>query len=65
MRVSYPYVDSWAQAGTFWTGNNSNDPDANHLTGQDHHRNGHQDIYVLVLLLSALYLCVGSRQLLK
>ena len=55
---NYLYLDGKAQAGNFWTGNNSNDPDADRLTGQDQHRNEHLGIiYVLALLLAPLYSC--------
>ena len=49
------------QAETLRTGNNGNDPDADHITGQDQHKkNGHMAMKVLVLLLSlqGLYTCV-------
>ena len=41
----YLYLGCEAQGGPFWTGDNSNDPDADHLTGQDQHKNGHLGIY--------------------
>ena len=44
MTVRYSYVDSWAQAETYTMGDNSNDPEADHRTGQDQHRNGHLGI---------------------
>ena len=42
----YSILDGEVQAGTFGTGDNSNDPDADHLTGQDQRKNGHVAIYV-------------------
>ena len=52
---NYLYLDGEAHAGTFSTGDNSNDPDGDRLTGQDQHRNGHLGIIcVLALLLPAL-----------
>ena len=55
MPVSFSYVDSWALPGTYTTGDNSNYVEADHLTGQGQHEDGHLGTYVLVLLLPGLY----------
>ena len=59
----YSILDGEAQAGTFGTGDNSNCPDADHLTGRDQHKNGHVGICVFVLPLPGHYPCVISGQL--
>ena len=59
---NYSYLDGEAQARNVWTGNNSNDLDADRLTGQDQRQNGHLGMYVLVLPLPGLYPCVISGQ---
>ena len=42
---NYSYLDGEAQARNVWTGNNSNDLDADRLTGQDQRQNGHLGMY--------------------
>ena len=59
---NYSYLDGEAQARNVWTGKNSNDLDADRLTGQDQRQNGHLGMYVLVLPLPGLYPCVISGQ---
>ena len=64
MPGNYSYLDGETQAGTFWAGDNSNDPDADHLTSQNQHKkNGHLGIYVLVPMLPGRYPCVLSGKL--
>ena len=49
------------QAETLRTGNNGNDPEANHVTGHDQHKKGHMGIFVLARpLLPGLYPYVVS-----